>query len=742
MISSLQLLCVSTLVLLFLSIDESRCSSTTLKTYIVYLDPPTNINFNLNLKKEYHDWCMSFLPPASTAVRAKRLVHIYGEAIHGFAARLMDEEVEQMKKREGFVSAYLDRLLKLHTTYTPEFLGLTANDPMFGDGGYGTIVGVLDTGVTPNHPSFNGEGISPPPAKWNGTCNLTPTKWCNNKLIGFQSFLKGAIAAGHKNLENMTTFDDVGHGTHTASTIAGSAVDRANMLGEANGTAVGMAPRAHLAIYRVCMRWGCYGSDVLAGINAGINDGIDVLSISLGGYPSNYYTDPIAVGAFRAMQKGIFVSCSAGNAGPYYYSIANEAPWTLTVGASSIDRRIMSTVRLGDGQELNGETLYQPKNFSSSSPFELARPYYGGGIKGKIVFCGEIDRYSVACRDESKVESLGGVGTIRMSRWIQGNNTMARNHTIPFSQLNYDDGKKVQNYMNITHRPTAYILFNHTVYGASHTPSLVYFSSRGPARISPGILKPDIVGPGLNIIAAYRETHDSRFEATLSNHSFAVLSGTSMSAPHLSGIVALIKDTHPNWSPSAIKSAIMTTANILDRDGKPIKTEKYVPANLFQMGAGHVNASNAIHPGLIYDISPQDYISFLCQLNYTQNQLAIMVGHKIDCSKFKKILIKDLNYPSISVAIEKNENNVTVTRTVTNVGQEKSNYRFKLDRLHGVSIKVKPRKLKFSKLNKQISFKLTLKKKAGQNSHYSQGYLRWVCQENYTVVRIPISVKI
>lgn len=728
--------------------DPGVVNGSQLRTYIVHLDPSTNIDYS---DLEYGRWCMSFLPTTLDSTAAtERMVHIYGDVIHGFAARLTEEEIADMEKKEGFISAYPDKTLQLHTTHTPKFLGLMNGDagPLMVDGGKGVIVGVLDTGVTPDHPSFSDNGMDSPPITWKGSCDL-PNGMCNKKLIGYRNFIERytKIHVTGDDDGNVTIFDDVGHGTHTAGTIAGAAVHNANILGEANGTAMGMAPGAHLAIYRVCSQYyGCPSSSILAGMNAAIKDGVDVMSLSLGSGPGEKYDmDSIAVGSFRATQKGIFVSCSAGNEGPGYKTVANEAPWILTVGASTTDRRITSVVKLGNGQQFEGQTLYQPKNFDS----EQMRPLVGSNydvddIVNKIVYCGS----GIALCQREEINYLvtnGAIGVIQGSYREQGYQTFARNHSLPSSDLTFNKGEEIINYINSTDNPTAKILFKHTIFNASPSPSMAFFSSRGPSVANPGIMKPDIIGPGVDILASYLPFTDRRPEAESSNHSFYIMSGTSMSCPHLSGIVALIKSRHKDWSPFAIKSAIMTTADILDRDGKPITNEMYVPANQFAIGSGHVNARKAMKPGLVYDVASDDYISFICQMNYTDKQLMVITGRNVKCSEFKKISIKDVNYPSISVEIPRNAHDykVAVKRTVTNVNPGNSTYSLKLNLPKGVSVTVKPQLLNFSKIGQKKSFTVTFvkKKHLGTNSHYSHGYLSWIANKLDTVVRIPMIVK-
>ncbi|THG06159.1 hypothetical protein TEA_014165 [Camellia sinensis var. sinensis] len=198
-------------------------------------------------------------------------------------------------------------------------------------------------------PSFNHEGVPPPLVKWKGKCKFKETiAACNNKLIRARNF----------------PFNDVGYGTHTASTVTWNFVSNASVFGEANGTAAGMAPHAHLVIYKVCTLFGCFESNVLAGMDTAVENGVNILSISLGGDSLPFSEDIIAKGTFGAMQKGVFVSCSMSNSGPKNTSLTNEAPWILIVDTSTVDRSIRATTMLGNKEEYDGESLFQPSDFS------------------------------------------------------------------------------------------------------------------------------------------------------------------------------------------------------------------------------------------------------------------------------------------------------------------------------------------------------------------------------------------
>lgn len=350
-----------------------------LQTYIIHVEQPEGRVLAQSDDRE--SWHRSFLPTTTaSSEKQPRMLYSYQNVISGFAARLTQEEVRAMAEKDGFMSAQPERILHPQTTHTPNFLGLHQQLGFWKESnfGKGVILGVLDGGVLPSHPSFSDAGMPPPPAKWKGRCEFNLSD-CNNKLIGARSF--NVAAKAMKGGKAEAPIDVDGHGTHTASTAAGGFVKNVDVLGNAKGTAVGMAPYAHLAIYKVCFgdpSDDCPKSDILAGLDAAVEDGVDVLSLSLGGDSVPFFKDSVAVGSFAAIQKGIFISCAAGNSGPFNGTISNEAPWILTVGASTIDRSIVSTAKLGNGEEFDGESVFQPVDFPSTP-----LPLVYAGMNGK-----------------------------------------------------------------------------------------------------------------------------------------------------------------------------------------------------------------------------------------------------------------------------------------------------------------------------------------------------------------------
>ncbi|KAL6902340.1 hypothetical protein ACP4OV_005216 [Aristida adscensionis] len=705
---------------------------------------------------------------------ASRLLYSYHTVFDGFAAQLTDAEAAALRALPGVASVRADRRVELHTTYSYRFLGLNfcAAGAWARSGfGRGTIVGVLDTGVWPESPSFDDRGMPPAPARWGGVCqggeHFNATN-CNRKLIGARFYSRGHRANYPANpseavslLEYVSPRDAHGHGTHTASTAAGAAVAGASVMGAGAGDARGVAPGAHVAAYKVCWFNGCFSSDILAGMDDAVRDGVDVLSLSLGGFPIPLFEDSIAIGSFRATARGVSVVCAAGNNGPAPSSVANEAPWVLTVGAATLDRRFPAYVRLGNGRVLYGESMYPGKIDLKKGGKELELVYAVGGtreseycikgsldaaaVAGKMVVC---DRGVTGRADKGEaVKAAGGAAMLLSNSEINGQEDSIDVHVLPATLVGYREAVELKKYISSTRRPVARIVFGGTQIGRARAPAVALFSGRGPSLTNPSVLKPDVVAPGVNIIAAWPgNLGPSGLEDDARRSNFTVLSGTSMACPHVSGIAALVRSAHPSWSPAMVRSAIMTTADITDRRGKPIVDgDGGGRAGVFAMGAGHVNPARAVDPGLVYDIAPGDYVTHLCTLGYTHAEVFKITHAGVNCSA---VLARSrgfsLNYPSISVALKKRATVAVLRRTVTNVGTPNSTYAVQVAAPPGVKVRVAPTTLAFAEFGEQRSFRVAIvappSPAAGTDS--AEGYLVWkqVGGQGKHVVRSPIAV--
>ncbi|KAK0583303.1 hypothetical protein LWI29_035551 [Acer saccharum] len=274
------------------------------------------------------------------------LLYAYETAISGFSAKLSTKQLESLQKVNGFLSATPDQMLTLHTTNSHQFLGLQMGKGLWAASNLASdvIIGIVDTGIWPEHISFQDTGMSDVPSRWKGDCE-EGTEFsksnCNKKLIGARAFFKGYEASRGRMdeiKEYRSARDKDGHGTHAASIAAGGLVANANFSGLAKGQAAGTSYTSRIAVYKVCWRFGCFGSDMLAAIDKAVQDGVDVLSMSLGSGSLPFHKDMLAVGSFGAVKSGVFVSSSAGNSGPSSSSLSNSAPWIMSVAASYTDR--------------------------------------------------------------------------------------------------------------------------------------------------------------------------------------------------------------------------------------------------------------------------------------------------------------------------------------------------------------------------------------------------------------------
>ncbi|KAM3376826.1 subtilisin-like protease SBT1.6 [Capsicum galapagoense] len=736
------------------------------KTYIFRVD---SFSKPAVFPTHYHWYSSEFTEPVN-------ILHVYDNVFHGFSASLSPSQAASVLQHPSILASFEDRRRQLHTTRSPQFLGLRNQKGLWSESDYGSdvIVGVLDTGIWPERRSFSDLNLGPVPARWKGVCE-TGDKFtaqnCNRKIIGARFFSKGHEAAPgfgpigggiNDTVEFRSPRDADGHGTHTASTAAGRHAFRASMSGYASGIAKGVAPKARLAVYKVCWKnSGCFDSDILAAFDAAVSDGVDVISISIGGgdgISSPYYLDPIAIGAYGAVSRGVFVSSSAGNDGPNGMSVTNLAPWLTTVGAGTIDRNFPAEVILGDGRKLSGVSLYAGKPLSGKM-YPIVYPGKSGVlsaslcmensldphlVRGKIVICDRGSNPRVA--KGLVVSKAGGVGMILTNGVSNGEGLVGDAHLIPTCAIGANEGDAIKAYISKNPTASATLNFHGTVIGVKPAPVVASFSGRGPNGLNPEILKPDLIAPGVNILAAWTDAvGPTGLDLDNRKAEFNILSGTSMACPHVSGAAALLKSAHPDWSPAAIRSAMMTTASLVDNRLQPMTDEATgKPASPYDYGAGHLNLDLALDPGLVYDLANQDYVSFLCAIEYGPKTIQVITKSPVNCP-MRKPLPENLNYPSIAALFStasKGVSSKTFFRTVTNVGDANGVYRVKIEAPKGVTVSVKPAKLVFTEKVRKLSYYVTItvdsKNLVLNDSGAVFGSLSWV--DGKHVVRSPIVV--
>ncbi|XP_020225435.1 subtilisin-like protease SBT5.4 [Cajanus cajan] len=732
------------------------------QSYIIYLGShsfgPNPSSVDVESVTNYHyELLGSFVGSSEKAKEA--IFYSYGRYINGFAAVLDEDVAAYVAKHPNVVSVFLNKEHKLQTTHSWDFLGLEKNGEFPHASawrktmGEDIIIGNIDSGVWPESKSFGDEGFGPIPKRWRGICQTEDNFHCNRKLIGARYFYKGFEAnTGRKVNDSMLGARDYeGHGSHTLSTAGGNFVHGASVFGFGNGTASGGSPKARVATYKVVWPYstlpgsGCYDADILAAFEAAIGDGIDVLSVSLGSSePSEYSKNGISIGSFHAVANGIIVVASAGNDGPQSGYVSNVAPWILTVAASTIDRDFSSYVTLGDNKIIKGASLSEydiPYNMkyplisavdakandetADGAPFCLNETLDAEKVKGKILVCllgggnGRIEKGEVAA-------GLGAVGMILVNDEDSGSEIFPDLHVLPASQVDFVSGSYIYNYINLTMSPVAYISRVKTELGEKPAPYVAPFSSRGPSLFESAILKPDVTAPGVNIIAAFSEAvSPTELDSDKRRTPFITMSGTSISCPHVAGLAGLIKALHPDWSPAAIKSAIITSANKIDNTGRPILNSSLSnEATPFDYGAGYIEPNLAVEPGLVYDMDMTDYMNHLCGRGYDSSQLMMFYGKPYTCPELFNLA--DFNYPTIRVPRLHPGDSVNVTRTVTNVGSP-STYRASMEAPPQVLLWIEPMELMFKEKGEKKEFTITstLMPETESTTDYVFGWLTW-----------------
>ncbi|XP_010538683.1 PREDICTED: subtilisin-like protease SBT3.12 [Tarenaya hassleriana] len=675
------------------------------------------------------------------------LIYSYRHGFSAFAAKLTDSQVKKLSVHPDVIGVRPNRNLKMLTTRVFDYLGLSPSLPtgLLPDTNMGrdVIIGVIDSGIMPESESFNDEGLGPIPKHWKGQCvagdNFDPAKHCNKKLIGARYYMDGFKEKNGAEIafddEYKSPRDAYGHGTACASIAAGSIVPNASYRGMARGVMRGAAPRARIASYKVCWLKGasCGLADTVKAFDDAVHDGVDVLSISLGGQsPVDSEidgTDDIALGAFHAVTKGIPVVAAAGNAGPDAQTLANVSPWILTVAATTLDRSFSVVITLGNNLTIRGQAVYNRSAVVSEVVHIDDWNSNTSSLQGKVVLIflkNEMDVFM----GTSQAMRTRPAGVI----YVKPSDSMFESFIgIPEISVNYEAGTKILRYIRSTSSPTIRISSTETPVGRPIPTRIAGFSSRGPNSLSPAILKPDIAAPGSQILVASIMSNP-RFDTGISLNT-----GTSYSAPAVAGIVALLKSLHPDWSPAALKSAVITTAWKTDPYGQPIFSEgsSQKLADPFDYGGGLINPEKARDPGLVYDMGIEDYIHYFCARSYNDSAISKLVGKSVTCPSPRPSIL-DVNVPSITIP-DLDEEAVTVTRTVTNVGPVDSVYRAVVEPPLGINILVKPEALAFNSDTKKQTFSMSVSTSHKTNTGFFFGSLVWT--DGTRNVSVPLSVR-
>jgi subtilisin family serine protease len=725
-------------------------------------------------------------------------LYSYRYTFNGFAARLTAIQVQKIRSRKDVLNVWEDRVRYLYTNDSAVFLGLhdataglTAAKNLTGEN---IVIGVIDSGIAPEHPSFadtveaekpslcrstwaessllgmwlchrfkkrEDQIVYEPLTGWNGICetgeNFTADA-CGNKIIGARYYVDGFLQtyAEMDSNEFMSPRDADGHGTHIASTAAGTEV-RATLAGTEVDRIVGIAPRARIAVYKACwlepgrIRGSCSTSDLQRAIEDAVADGVDIINYSVGNTDISI-SDPDDLALLAASNAGVLSVVAAGNDGPFKGTILSPsgAPWVLTVGASSrTGDKFDDIVRVNSPNDVAGDMVAKEATFTPTlrdngpvtetlvlvndadttegTTYDACSPLVNtDAVAGKIAF---LQRGGPeVCTFEVKLRHVENAGAVAAIVFNHGGEFIIMTGTrdsvgIPAVMIGQGDGQRL--FSALQNGDTVDVTLNkNLILAVPETGNvLASFSSRGPNLTAPDILKPDVIAPGVNILAG--QTPD--VANGIRDEQFQYLSGTSMSTPQVAGIAALIKQAHPDWSPAMIKSALVTTGrqDIVREDGE-------TPTDPFDIGGGHVVPNRAVEPGLVYEANKEDYEAFLCGLNNNVIDDAaceqlVAAGHPTEAT--------DLNLPSIAVSALVSAK--TVRRQVTNVG-DAAQFNVEVDAPPGIDVEVNPSVLSLGSGETGI-YDVTLSTVSADLQEWQFGSLSWVSPQHK--VRSPIAVR-
>ncbi len=735
----------------------------------------------------------------SRAVPNADKIYSYRYGLNGFAARMTVAEAQKLKGLEEVLNVWEDEIRPLATSHSASFLGLFDSvdglRSVHALDGDGVVIGIIDSGIAPEHPALRDTRLADRPRlcrtswgetsllgkwlcrpydkrpdvlefeeleDWHGECETGErfeASNCNNKLIGARWFIDGADNTGPIDDDEFRSPRDAdGHGTHTATTAAGNR-SSASIFGTLIGDVEGMAPKARIAIYKACWlrptdtRASCNTSDLADAIDAAVADGVDIISYSVGN-SMREITAPDDIALMAAAKAGIVAVVAAGNEGPNLATIGSPAgaPWVITAaastrkGESSVEAMKVSAPPSIAGRYATREALFSPP-LSDRDPIEAklvlvddddatlpsgspgvtsdgCQPLTNGAeVLGNIAL---MQRSGCLFTDMVKnAEDAGAIAALIYN--IAGAPVVMFGAgglvDIPALMIGQADGNLILAQLDAGNEVSVVLEKSFLLTTADMGNIMARFSARGPGPIA-DILKPDVTAPGVNIIAGF--TPDPANATPGEN--FAYLSGTSMSTPHVAGVAALLRQAHPEWSAAAIRSALVTTAhqNLQLQDST-------AAANPFDYGGGHIVPNKALHPGLVYDVSDDEYDAFACGT-------ASPAVSSARCAELGtagySYLARDLNQPSLSVSRLANQE--TVTRRITNVGEESESYTVEISPPPGIDVNVTPPTITLGP-GTSATFDVTLTYASGPMDLWRFGALTWVSEDHD--VRSAIAVK-
>ncbi len=688
----------------------------------------------------YHSYLLGEQEQVLGDLGSPPVLYHYTTALNGFAAELTDDQAAALSNHTDVLAVERSRVEHVAGSRSRDRLGLAGTDGVWqsvggpGDAGSGTVIGVIDSGIWPENPSFAAVPLDAATTRatypgFTGTCG-PGERWspslCNAKVIAARSFLRGFGADNLSSAEFESPRDGSGHGSHTAAIAAGNAGVDVSVDHQHFGHVSGVAPGAALAVYKAC--WaapdpgndGCATPDTAKAIDQAVHDGVDVLNYSVSGHDTQL-TDVIELAFLNAAAAGVFVSAAAGDDGPGSGTVSHSGPWVTTVAASRTDS-FQGAVTLGNGKTLSGamvsnqgvgeRPLVAARNVPAHgvAPWRAEHCFPGSlaarRVEGAVVVCARGLNGRVT--KSRAVGQAGGAAMVLVNRTRGG--TDADLHAVPTVHVTKSEGRQILAYLGAAKHPTASL---DAESGRRLPPAMADFSARGPSPVSADVLKPDLTAPGVSVLAAVAPP--SNF-----GHLWDLYSGTSMAAPQVAGLAAIISGRHPQWTPAMTKSALMTTARPVGDIALPL-----------QQGAGEVGPRAMLDPGLVYGAGYDDWLAYL--RGSGDSAAAPFVD-----GTTAGIRPVDLNMASIAVGSLVGEE--SVTRTVTNVGGSTESYTARVTGLRGIAASVSTPSITL-RPGGSATFDVTLTARGNARyGRFAQGELTWQGSAGH-VVSSPVVVR-
>jgi hypothetical protein len=707
-------------------------------------------------------------------------IYSYRYAMNGFAARLSAAEVSRLARRPEVQHIWKDSLRHVQSGDSAAFLGLLdqsgglrADLKLRGDG---IVIGVIDSGVAPQHPSLSDrEPHVPrvcasdwaksnllglilchavnkhppkvlaydPPADFHGVCQTGPgftAADCNNKLVGARYYIDGFLAQYQLDPGEFRSPKDAdGHGTNVATIAAGDPVT-ASVFGTRIGEISGIAPRARVAVYKACWlqpgddRASCATSDLARAIDDAVADGVDIINYSIGSQQTDL-TAPDDMALLNAFDAGVLTVVAAGNDGPSSATIGTpgSAPWVLTTAASTQDgAHYEQALQVTAPPDLSGELAMREASFTPP----LAQT---GPVSGRLVLVEDgVSQASVndACEALANAGDLAGkIALIERGTCLFQDKLARAEAAGAIAAVVYNDSSGPPITMN---GDAGSVGIPAVMIGAGDGQRLVSRLGAGAdieLELADGLLlqQQDTGNRMADFSSRGPDTSDANFikpDLTapgvdilggdspdvangIHGQLFEYLSGTSQATPQVAGIAALLKEANPDWTPAELKSALMTTAY----QGVTL-ADGETAAGPFDMGAGHVQANSAIDPGLVYDTGYLDDAAYLCGLTappFPASDCAVLATAGYSFAGI------DLNLPSIGAA--ELISGDTITRRVKNVGPA-ATYRASITAPPGVQVTIDPSSLTLD-TGESADFTVSFKTQNPQLGSWQFGRLEW-----------------